>query len=54
MRTLIAAAAIAVAVVVVVLATRHAKSPTIPPVPHAQTAAQEAQNLEAWLRNYSR
>jgi len=54
MRTLIAAAAIAVAVAVVVLATRHAKPATIPPVPHAQTAAQEAQNLEAWLRKYSR
>jgi len=45
-----AAAAIAVAILV----SRRSSTPaSIPPVPHATTPAQEAQNLEAWLRRYS-
>jgi hypothetical protein len=54
-RRLIAIAAVAAIVgVVVVLLTRRSEPASVPPVPHATTAAQEARNLEAWLRSYSR
>jgi serine/threonine-protein kinase len=53
---LLAAAALAaiVAAVAVALSGRHDAPATVKPVPHATTAAQEARNLEAWLRTYSR
>jgi hypothetical protein len=49
------AAVVAIAVAVVLfLSLRHHGPATIPPVPHATTPAREAQNLENWLRRYSR
>jgi len=45
----------AVAAVVAVLATRGGGNPApVAPVRHASTAAQQARNLESWLREYSR
>jgi serine/threonine protein kinase len=51
-----AAAALVVLALVLALASRaHTTKPQpIRPVPHASTATQEARNLEAWLRTYSR
>jgi serine/threonine-protein kinase len=53
---LLAAAAVAAvaAAVAVALSGGHDAPATVKPVPHATTAAQEARNLEAWLRTYSR
>jgi serine/threonine-protein kinase len=53
---LLAAAAVAalVAAIVVALAGRRDAPATVEPVPHAATPSQEARNLEAWLRTYSR
>jgi serine/threonine protein kinase len=55
---LLAAAVVALAVVaavVAVLATRGGgPPPPVAPVPHASTPAQQARNLEAWLRANSR
>lgn len=48
-----AAVAIFTAAVVVFWPRHHAPAP-IRPVPHATTPAQEARNLQAWLRSYSR
>lgn len=45
-----------VAAILVVVFTHHRSQPaaTVKPVPHAATPAQEARNLEAWLKTYSR
>jgi hypothetical protein len=48
-----AAAAIAVVAAVILLTRHDAKPADVKPVPHATTPAQEARNLEAWLRRYS-
>jgi len=56
-RTRIAALAVALALVVLVIVVaawpRH-HAQTVEPVPHSSSAAQQARNLEAWLRRYSR
>ena len=49
---LVLGAAVAI-VVAILVALRPSKPASIPPVPHATTPAQEAQNLETWLRRYS-
>jgi hypothetical protein len=47
-------AAVAIlAAVVLAVATHHSKPRPLTPVPHAQTATQQARNLEAWLKEYS-
>jgi serine/threonine-protein kinase len=48
-----AAVAIAAAAVVLLWPHHHAPAP-VRPVPHATTPQQEARNLQAWLRTYSR
>jgi serine/threonine-protein kinase len=48
-----ALAAIVAAVAVLAWPSHHAPE-TVRPVPHATTPAQEARNLQAWLRRYSR
>jgi serine/threonine protein kinase len=49
-----AAAALAIAGAAAIVATHHgSKQPAVRPVPHATSPAQEARNLEAWLRRYS-
>jgi serine/threonine-protein kinase len=48
-----AAVAIAAAALVAFWPRHHAGSP-VRPVPHGTTATQEARNLQAWLRTYSR
>jgi predicted Ser/Thr protein kinase len=48
------AAAAIVAAIALLVAQHHSSPRPVPPVPHAATAAQEARNLEAWLRRYSR
>jgi eukaryotic-like serine/threonine-protein kinase len=54
-RIALAAAATALVAVALVLAFRGGSKPApVRPVPHASTAAQQARNLEAWLRDYSR
>ncbi|HEY6963536.1 MAG TPA: serine/threonine-protein kinase [Gaiellaceae bacterium] len=52
----VAAAAIGVLVAAVLLATHDwSKKPaSVRPVPHAASTTQQARNLEAWLRSYSR
>jgi serine/threonine-protein kinase len=50
--TLLVAAGVAVAIVIAVIvlaSTGHSKAPTIQPVQHATTPAQQARNLQAWL-----
>jgi serine/threonine-protein kinase len=50
-----AGALVALVAAIVVLAWPHNHRPeTVQPVPHATTPAQEARNLQAWLRRYSR
>jgi hypothetical protein len=47
-------AAAAILVVAIVLTCHHDSKPAeVKPVPHATTPAQEARNLETWLRRYS-
>jgi hypothetical protein len=47
-------AAAAILVVAIVLTFHHDSKPAeVKPVPHATTPAQEARNLETWLRRYS-
>jgi hypothetical protein len=48
----LAAVALAVAVTLAVV-DRGSKPEPVRPVPHAKTPAQQARNLEAWLRSYS-
>lgn len=49
-----AAVLVVVAAAVAVAATRHGSGPEpVRPVPHASTPAQQARNLEAWLKRYS-
>jgi len=51
---LAAAGALAAAAVATVVILHHDSKPRdVKPVPHATTPAQEARNLEAWLRQYS-
>jgi hypothetical protein len=52
----LAAAALLALIAAIVLAVRphHHAPATVKPVPHAATATQEARNLEAWLKTYSR
>jgi protein kinase-like protein len=50
---LLAAAALAAIAVAVAVAQRDSKPARVEPVPHATTPAQQARNLEAWLRKYS-
>jgi serine/threonine protein kinase len=53
--TLLAIPAAAAIVAAVVLVATHRSHPApVTPVPHAATARQEARNLEAWLKRYSR
>jgi serine/threonine-protein kinase len=50
-----AGALLAIVAAVILLVWPHHHSPeTVLPVPHATTPAQEARNLQAWLRRYSR
>jgi eukaryotic-like serine/threonine-protein kinase len=51
---LVAGAIVAAAVGVALAATQSHHRERISPVPHAGSPAQEAANLEAWLRRYSR
>ena len=54
-KVLAAAAAIAIVAAVVIAATSGGKTPArVEPVPHATTPAQQARNLSAWLKTYSR
>jgi hypothetical protein len=57
-RIWLAAAAVALIVVALVLALTAGSEPAKPqpvrPVPHASSATQQARNLEAWLKTYSR
>ena len=49
-----ALAAVAAAAAVAVAVAQHESGPApVGPVPHATTPAQQARNLEAWLRRYS-
>lgn len=51
----VAGAAVAIVAAIVVLAWPHHHAPApVEPVPHAATTAQQARNLEAWLKTYSR
>ena len=49
-----AAAAALVAAVVVAVSQHGGGAPAVRPVPHADTPAQQARNLGAWLERYSR
>jgi serine/threonine-protein kinase len=54
---LLATGALVALIAAAVIALTHGgdKSPaTVKPVPHATTPAQEARNLEAWVKEYSR
>src|SRR5581483_827495 len=52
---LVAAVVVAVAAAASAVAlSRPSKPASVEPVPHATGAAQQARNLEAWLRRYSR
>jgi serine/threonine protein kinase len=54
-KVLAAAAAVAIVAAVVIAATSGGKTPArVEPVPHATTPAQQARNLSAWLKTYSR
>ncbi|HET7127568.1 MAG TPA: serine/threonine-protein kinase [Gaiellaceae bacterium] len=48
-----AALAVAATATLVVVLSHDSKRPKVQPVPHATTPAQEARNLEAWLRRYT-
>ena len=48
-------AAVAIVAAIVIATTGGGKSPArVEPVPHANTTAQQARNLSAWLKTYSR
>jgi Protein kinase domain len=54
-KVLAAAAAVAIVAAVTIAATSGGKTPArVEPVPHATTPAQQARNLSAWLKTYSR
>ena len=54
-KVLAAAAAVAIVAAVTIAATSGGKTPArVKPVPHATTPAQQARNLSAWLKTYSR
>jgi serine/threonine-protein kinase len=54
-RVLAAGAAAAIVAALAIAVTGGKRSPPrVEPVPHASTAAQEARNLSAWLKRYSR
>jgi len=54
-KVLAAAAAVAIVAAVAIAATSGGKTPArVEPVPHATTPAQQARNLSAWLKTYSR
>jgi serine/threonine-protein kinase len=53
-KVLAAGAAAAIVAVVAIAATGGGGTTRIEPVPHASTPAQQARNLSAWLKTYSR
>jgi serine/threonine protein kinase len=54
-KVLAAAAAIAIVAALVIATTSGgSETPSVKPVPHATTPAQQARNLSAWLKTYSR
>jgi serine/threonine-protein kinase len=54
-KVLAAAAAIAIVAALLIATTGGGKkTPSVKPVPHATTPAQQARNLSAWLKSYSR
>ncbi|HXK16055.1 MAG TPA: serine/threonine-protein kinase [Gaiellaceae bacterium] len=54
-KVLAAGAAMAIVAALVIATTGGGKTPTrVEPVPHATTPAQQARNLSAWLKTYSR
>jgi serine/threonine protein kinase len=57
MRSKVLAAAAAIAIVAALLIVTmggNGNTPSVKPVPHATTPAQQARNLSAWLKTYSR
>ena len=52
----VCAAVLVIVAAIVLAATRHGgdATGTVKPVPHASTPAQQARNLEAWLKEYAR
>jgi serine/threonine-protein kinase len=54
-KVLAAAAAIAIVAALLIATTGGGKkTPSVKPVPHATTPAQQARNLSAWLKSYTR
>jgi serine/threonine-protein kinase len=53
-KVLAAGAAVAIVAAVAIATTSGSGTPRIEPVPHATTPAQQARNLSAWLKTYSR